>query len=161
MLKRALWLLTILWLGVFFGQPVFAAPPESEPRAAARAPEDPDYAAGKRAVDAKDWQAAVASFSKTVAKQPGNADAHNFLAYSYRKSGQLDLAFKHYDEALRLDPDNRSAHEYIGEAYLMVGNLDKAEEHLKALDRLCFFSCEQYDDLKKAVAEYKQKKASK
>ena len=124
-------------------------------------PEDPDYAAGKRAVEAKNWQAALAAFNKVVAKDPRNADAHTYLGYTYRKSGQVDLAFKEYDEALRLEPRHRGAHEYVGEAYLMTDNLAKAEEHLKALDRICFFGCEEYSELKKAVADYRQKTANK
>jgi tetratricopeptide (TPR) repeat protein len=69
----------------------------------------------------------------------------------------MDQVFKHYDEALRLQPKSRNAHEYIGEAYLMVGNLPKAKEHLAQLDKLCFFPCSQYSDLKKAVADYEAK----
>jgi tetratricopeptide (TPR) repeat protein len=125
------------------------------------APEDPDYAAGKRAVEAMNWQAALDAFNKVVAKDPRNANAQNYLGYTYRKSGKLDLAFKHYEEALRLNPKHRGAHEYMGEAYLMVNNLPKAEEQLKELDRICFFGCDEYSELKKAVAEYKQKTASK
>jgi len=125
------------------------------------APEDPNYAAGRQAVEAKNWQVALDAFSKVVAKDPRDANAHNYLGYTYRRSGNLDQAFKHYEEALRLDPRHRGAHEYAGEAYLMTGNLAKAEEHLKALDSICIFSCEEYRDLKKAVAEYKQKNASK
>jgi tetratricopeptide (TPR) repeat protein len=124
-------------------------------------PEDPDYVAGKKAVEAMNWQAALDAFNKVAAKDPGNANAQNYLGYTYRKSGKLDLAFKHYEEALRLNPKHRGAHEYMGEAYLMVNNLAKAEEHLKVLDRLCLFGCEEYDDLKKAVAEYKQNNANK
>ena len=124
-------------------------------------PEDPNYVAGKQAVEAMNWQAALDAFNKVVAKDPGNANAQNYLGYTYRKSGKLDLAFKHYEEALRLNPKHRGAHEYMGEAYLMVNNLAKAEEHLKVLDRLCLFGCEEYDDLKKAVAEYRQKVANK
>ena len=78
------------------------------------------------------------------------------LGYANRKSGNLDLAFKHYNEALRLDPKHRGAHEYIGEAYLMKGDVAKAKDHLAALDRICFFGCEEYSDLKKAIAEYEQ-----
>jgi Flp pilus assembly protein TadD len=137
----------------------YAAPTESP--APAKAPADPNYAAGKQAIEAKNWTAAAEAFGKAVENEPNNANAHNFLAYSYRKSGNLDAAFRHYNEALRLDPKHRGAHEYIGEAYLMAGNLAKAEEHLKVLDRLCTFGCEEYSDLKKAVAEYKQKTGSK
>ena len=69
----------------------------------------------------------------------------------------MSLVFKHYNEALRLDPRHRGAHEYLGEAYLMVGNLPKAKEHLSALDKLCFFPCSEFAELKKAVAEYEAK----
>jgi len=79
--------------------------------------------------------------------------------YAYRQSGQLPLAFKHYQRALQLDPRHRGAHEYIGEAYLMANNLTKAEEHLAALQRICLIPCEEYDDLKKAVAEYRARAA--
>jgi len=119
--------------------------------------ESSDAAVGKQAVKAQDWKAAIDAFSRWVAKEPDNADANNYLAFSYRKSGNLDLAFKNYREALRLDPKHRGAHEYIGEAYLMAGNVAKAEEHLKILDGLCVFGCSEYDDLKKAIADYKAK----
>jgi len=66
----------------------------------------------------------------------------------------MDLVFKHYNEALRIDPKHLGAHEYIGEAYLMVKDLARAKEHLAALDRLCTFGCEEFTDLKKAVAQY-------
>jgi tetratricopeptide (TPR) repeat protein len=145
----------------FWGPLAFASGSESSSSAPAGAAEDPNYAAGKQALAASDWKAAAEALSKAVAKEPGNANAQNLLAYSYRRLGNLDMAFKHYNEALRLDPNHLGAHEYIGEAYLMVGNLAKAEEHLAALDRLCFFSCEEYRTLKTAVAEYKQKSGTK
>jgi tetratricopeptide (TPR) repeat protein len=118
-------------------------------------PEDPDYASGKKAVDAKNWSAAIDSFNRAAARQPNNPDVQNYLGYVYRKSGNLDQAFKYYNEALRLDPDHKGAHEYIGEAYLMVNNLPKAEEHLARLNKLCFLPCSEYSELKKAVDKYK------
>jgi DNA-binding SARP family transcriptional activator len=97
---------------------------------------------------------------KAVARDPRNADYHNLLAYAVRNGANpdMDVVFRHYQEALRLDPKHRGAHEYIGEAYLMVGNLGKAKEHLAALNRLCFFGCEEYRDLKKAIETYEAKK---
>ena len=92
-------------------------------------------------------------------KGAAGADHHNLYAYALRKgpSPDMDLVFKHYNEALRLDPRHRGAHEYIGEAYLTVGNVHKAREHLTALDRLCIFGCAEYTDLKKAIAAYEAK----
>ena len=162
MLKQIFPGLALLTTLVFSGQAAFAAGSGGDaPTASRSVPEDPDFAAGRQAVDAKDWQAALNAFGKVVAKDPDNADGYNMLAYSYRKSGTLDMAFKNYDEALRIDPKHRAAHEYLGEAYLLAGNLAKAEEHLKVLDGLCFFGCEEYKELKQAVADYKRKTAGK
>jgi Flp pilus assembly protein TadD len=118
---------------------------------------NPDYEAGKKAVEAHNYKAALESFNRALAKEPDSADIHNYLGYSWRKSGNLDMAFKHYNEALRIDPKHKAAHEYIGEAYLMANDLPKAEEHLKQLDRICFFSCEEYRELKEAIDDYKRK----
>src|SRR5919201_1071083 len=110
-------------------------------------------------IDGGQFAAAAEILDKAVARDPGNADYHNLLAYAIRKgpNPDMDRVFKHYAEALRLDPKHRGAHEYIGEAYLMVGNVAKAKEHLSALDKICFFGCSEYNDLKKAIAEAEAK----
>jgi hypothetical protein len=49
-------------------------------------------------------------------------------------------------------------HEYIGEAYLMEKNPAEAEKHLAELEKICGNkTCEEYADLSKAIADYKQK----
>ena len=126
-------------------------------------PNDPvleQYAAAK---SQQDWVKAAEVLKSGVAKDPGNAGYHNLYAYSMRKgpNPNMDLVFKHYNEALKLDPKHRGAHEYIGEAFLKIGNLAKAKEHLARLDSLCFFGCEEFSDLKKAIAEYEAKQASR
>ena len=121
--------------------------------------EDPAVKTAKAALAAGDYASAQLSLKVALAADPGNADLHNLYAYSLRKSANpdMELVFKHYQEALRLDPKHRGAQEYIGEAYLMVNNLPKAKEHLAALDKLCFFGCSEYDELKKAIAAYEAK----
>lgn len=136
------------------GSNVRAAGSDTQPMAVTR---DPDYEAGRKAIEAMDWKAAIESLNRAAARERGNADIHNYLGYAYRKSGNLDAAFVAYREALRLDPQHKGAHEYIGEAYLMANNPAKAEEHLAMLDRICFFSCEEYRDLKKALEEYRKR----
>lgn len=108
----------------------------------------------------RQWQRAAGYLKEQLAKDPQNADYNNLYAFVVRKGPNPDMAlvFKHYNEALRIDPKHRNAHEYIGEAYLMVNNLAKAKEHLATLDRLCTFGCEEFTELKKAVAEYEAKK---
>ena len=115
---------------------------------------DPDYASGKKAVEARDWPTAIRFLSSAALRDTRNADIQNYLGYAYRNSGQFDLAFKHYSRALQLNPRHRGAHEYIGEAYLIVNNLPRAQEHLAALQTICLLPCEEYEDLKKKIAEY-------
>ena len=141
-------------LGIFAPMRTQAEPFESDPAAVTR---DEDYAAGKQAMEKKNWSEAIKRYQVAAKRNPENADLQNSLGYSYRNVGQMDLAFKHYLRAIELDPRHRGAHEYIGEAYLMVKNLGKAEEHLAALEKICLLSCEELDDLKKKVAEYKKR----
>jgi Flp pilus assembly protein TadD len=120
-----------------------------------------DYEVGAAAIKAADWPRAVTSLNAALRADPDNADIENLLGYAYRKQGQLDPAFRHYERALKLDPKHRGAHEYIGEAYLMSGNLSKAREHLAELDKLCTLSCIEYTTLKKELAVYEHQHASK
>lgn len=134
--------------------PVLAA---GDPPAETR---DPVIEKATAATKRQDWASAADVLKGGLATDPNNASYHNLYAYSLRKSANPDmnLVFKHYNEALRIDPKHRGAHEYIGEAYLMVGNVNKAKEHLSTLDKLCFFPCVEYTDLKKSIAEFEKKR---
>jgi tetratricopeptide (TPR) repeat protein len=135
--------------------PASALPADSQPVVKT----DPVLEQVSKATASQDWPRAQALLKDALSANPGNADYHNLYAYSIRKGANPDmnLVFKHYNEALRLDPRHRGAHEYIGEAYLMVGNLPKAKEHLSSLDKLCFFPCSEFSDLKRAISEYETK----
>ncbi|MGH8678803.1 MAG: tetratricopeptide repeat protein, partial [Burkholderiales bacterium] len=101
------------------------------------ASDDPNLQEALKAIEAQDWNRAIDLLIKAAAAHPDSADAHNFMGYAYRKAGDLEAAFKHYSEALKLNPDHKHAHEYIGEAYLMSDDLPKAEAHLAELQKLC------------------------
>ena len=118
---------------------------------------DPQYQEAVNLIKAEQFALAIKTLESYVARVKNDASAENWLGYAYRKTGQLEPAFVHYNKALKLDPSHRGAHEYIGEAYLMAGKLDKAEEHMKALNRLCWIHCEEQEDLKAAIAAYKAK----
>ena len=143
----------ILALAMACGPALAAGDPPAETR-------DPVIEKAMAATKRQDWAAAADALKGGLAADPNNASYHNLYAYSLRKSANPDmnLVFKHYNEALRIDPKHRGAHEYIGEAYLMVGNVAKAKEHLSALDKLCFFPCVEYSDLKKSIAEHEKKR---
>jgi Flp pilus assembly protein TadD len=132
-----------------------AEPYEDNPSAAAG---DPDYAAGKAAMEKKNWAEAVKRLHQAALRDPESADLHNYLGFSYRNLKQMDLAFKYYKRSIQLNPRHRGAHEYIGEAYLIVNDLANAEKHLAALRNICLLPCEELADLEKAVKEYRARK---
>ncbi len=118
---------------------------------------DADYAAGRKAIDARSWTVAVQRFEQAERRHPDNADLQNYLGYAYRNLGKYDAALAHYKRALALDPRHRGAHEYIGETYLIIGDLPAAERHLAALREICLLPCEEQDDLQKAIAAWRAK----
>lgn len=120
---------------------------------------DSTVAAAQKRFAAKDWAGAKELLSSALGRNPQNADYHNLYAYAIRKgpNPDMDLVFRHYNEALRIDPKHLGAHEYLGEAYLMQKNLAKANEHLAQLSRICG-RCDEYFMLKKAIADFEQAK---
>ena len=132
----------------------------NDPAPAANRPVDPNFTEGRKAIDAKDFAAAIPLFQAVVAKDDRNADAFNWLGYALRNQGDYEKAFIAYNKALEIDPKHRGAHEYIGEAYLKTNQPDKAEEHLKRLSSLCTFGCAEYTELKNKIAAYRAAKPS-
>ena len=125
------------------------------------APEAKDLAEMVQARDlikGERYNEAIPMLNKVIAQQPKNADALNLLAYSQRKTDDIQASLANYKKALAIDPSHKDAHEYIGELYLRMGDLANAEKHLKQLDSICFFGCEQFNELKAAIAADKQKK---
>jgi cytochrome c-type biogenesis protein CcmH/NrfG len=152
-------LIHLIAVAAFNAGPAWAAGGGTDP--AHVAPKDPALAEIQAAVGRADWAQARALARASIEKDSANPDYHNLYAYAIRMGAnpEMQMVFRHYNEALRLDPKHRGAHEYLGEAYLMVGNLAKAKEQLKTLDNLCFFSCQEFTMLKKAIADYEAKQA--
>jgi Flp pilus assembly protein TadD len=117
---------------------------------------DPEFAAGKKALVAEDWNAAITTLKFAALRDPRNADIQNYIGYAYRRLHQLGPAIGHYQQALMLNPRHRSAHEHLGEAYLVLGEPATTEQHLAALEDICLIGCDEYDDLKRAIAAYKK-----
>ncbi len=93
-----------------------------------------------------------------VSANPHDANAWNFIGFSHRKLNRFDQALAAYKKALAIEPNHRGANEYLGELYLQTGKLQKAKERLRILDSACFFGCEEYDDLKVAIASYESRR---
>jgi len=122
--------------------------------------ENVNIVAARKAIEAKDFKTAVGYLTKAVQEEPKNADAHSMLGYSYRKVGTFDKSMEHYQTALKIEPNHRSAQEYLGELYLDMNQPENAEKQLATLKKACpmFGKCEEFEDLKKAIDDYKAKK---
>tara|TARA_Y100001960_G_C14372596_1_gene679847 strand:- start:46 stop:495 length:450 start_codon:yes stop_codon:yes gene_type:complete len=122
---------------------------------------DEDYMSGKEQAYNGNYEAAIVYLKKSIKTDSKNADAFNMLGYSNRKLGRNQEAFKYYKNALKLDPRHRGTHEYIGRLYLNLNQPENAKIHLDKLDSICFFGCDEYTTLKKAIEDYEKTKVVK
>ncbi len=132
--------------------PLLATAADTAPSAR---PADDVLKAARAQIQAKKWPDALAELRRLNAT--ASADWQSLMGYVLRKgsSPDLDASERFYLAALKIDPRHRGALEYSGELYLMKGDLPRAEQQLAALDKACFFGCEELDDLKKTVSRYK------
>lgn len=130
-----------------------AADTESSP---AKSVASADYAAGKQAVEAKQWTLAAGHFKRATLQDPKNADAWNMLGYTSRWAGDTKAAFAAYGRALALEPFHRGANSYLGVAYVKTSDLVKARAQLAKLESICGNKdCDEYKALEKALNEHK------
>ena len=122
---------------------------------------DENFMNGKEQAYKGNYKEAITYLKKSIENDSTNADAFNMLGYSNRKLGNTKEAFDYYNKALDLDPRHRGTHEYIGRLYLNLSQPEKAKTHLDKLDKICFFACDEYMTLKKAIEDYENNKEVK
>jgi tetratricopeptide (TPR) repeat protein len=116
---------------------------------------DADFAAGKKALAVGNWQAAINALELAALRDPSNADIQNYIGYAYHRLHQWGPAMQHYQEALTFNQRHRAAHEHLGELYLTLGEPGQAENQLAALEGICLIPCNEFADLKRAIAAHK------
>jgi len=102
------------------------------------------YEQGLELVRNERFEDARKLFTILVDKDPKDADALNMLAYTQRKTGDLDAALANYHRALELRPRFPEAREYLGEAYLQLA--------LRELDTLRKYGDDGKDARKQLIA---------
>lgn len=84
----------------------------------------------------------------------------NYLGYTNRKLGRVELGMKYYQAAIAAKPDYTLVREYLGEAHLQMGNVAAANLQLSEIGRLCGnTTCLEYKDLAEEIAEYQRANA--
>ena len=101
------------------------------------------------------YEEALTELEEVVARDESNADAWNLIGFSHRKLGRYGPALEAYARALAIDPRHTEAIEYLGELHLALDDLAEAERQLARLSEICGSGCDEYDELKDAIARYK------
>jgi tetratricopeptide (TPR) repeat protein len=78
----------------------------------------------------------------------------NYLGYSYRKSGHVDVGLTYYKQALDIDPNYTLVREYLGEALIQMGDISGAKGQLAEIKARCQGACPEYADLAKLLSTY-------
>ena len=106
-------------------------------------------------IAAEKYQEAIPPLQSAEKLATLDADIQNLLGFTHRKTGKLDAAARYYKRALEINPKHKGALEYQGDLFLMRGDKDAARANLAKLDKICWLGCNEYDELKKAIAESK------
>ncbi len=94
---------------------------------------------------------ALSGIRDALVKDAKNADLLSLAGFSSRRMRDLDQAYEYYNMALDIDPAHKGALNYLGILYVNTGQPEKAEALLERLDNACFFTCDEYTDLKNAI----------
>jgi predicted Zn-dependent protease len=101
-----------------------SGPPKQEetPKSEAQAPSQSakPYDRGMDLVESEQFAEARKVFEQLAVEEPKNAEVLNMLAYTQRKTGDIDEAIANYGRALQLKPKFPQAREYLAEAYLQA-----------------------------------------
>ena len=145
-------LIASLFFFSFFAWSADSAPSQAAPKSVAET-----LLPARNAIKSGSYEKAIELL--TEADQKKSADWHNLMGYSLRKKTVPNLteAEKYYITALNLDTNHRGALEYYGELLLLKNDLVGAEKMLARLDKACMFGCEEFQDLKKSIQQYKAK----
>jgi len=108
------------------------------------------YAEGRDLALAGRYEEALTALDAITNKN--DAMVLTMIGYSTRHLGNYEEGLAYYTKALAIDPNNPNTHEYLGEAYAEKGKLDLAQAELVKVAAVCGTTCEQYQDLSKAIA---------
>ena len=109
---------------------------------------------GKRSQDPNlDLNQIEALLKKSIALDPGLAEAHFQLANLYSDQRQYVVAIPQYLKARELNPDLADVHYRLAQAYVRTGEKDAAQEEFKVYQQL---GAKHLSDVEKQRAEIRQ-----
>ncbi|WP_029083853.1 tetratricopeptide repeat protein [Bradyrhizobium sp. th.b2] len=79
---------------------------------------------GQAHFDERDFEAAVADFSRFIHSYPSNVQGYQVRAAAYLRQGNFDLAIADRSRVIEIGPKDPLAYAYRGEAYGAKGDFD-------------------------------------
>ncbi len=119
--------------------------------AEAKATHSKEYYKAVKLIKANNFKDAIILLETLVNENPEDADIHNYLGFSFRKTGNLNKSSHHYQKALNINPKHLGALEYQGELFITLGQIDEAKVNLDRIDAICFTQCKELRELRKAI----------
>lgn len=111
------------------------------------------YQAGRDLANAGRYEEAIDVLS--IGADRGDKRILNYLGYSHRKAGRVEVGLTFYRQALEIDPEYTLVREYMGEALLQKGDLKGALDQLAEIRRLCQGrGCGEYQELSGQIADF-------
>jgi tetratricopeptide (TPR) repeat protein len=98
-----------------------------------------------------DYTAALDKLQQASMVFGPHPDILTYQGFANRKLGKLDQSIYYYKMALTIAPDHKGANEYLGEYYVLKGDMQQARNQLAKLDKICEFSCEEYQELQRWI----------
>ena len=109
------------------------------------------YEQGRQLAKNGSYDDAIAVLS--LVKDQRDPRVLNYLGYSNRKAGRIDVGIAYYQQALAIDPDFVLVREYLGEGYVAAGRIDLARFQLAEIGKRCGTACEEYAELAEAIVK--------
>ncbi len=77
-----------------------------------------------------DWKTKISLWEDAIRQAPAMAASHHNLAFAYHQQSRMELATRHYEEAIALEPEHTRPLTNLGILYRHSGQLERAEEVL-------------------------------
>ena len=112
-------------------------------------PDEDLYQQGRELAQAGEYDKALLVLAKV--KNQNDPRVLNYIGYSNRKAGRLEIGITYYRKALAIDPNFVLAREYLGEGYVSAGRIDLAQIELNEIKARAGANSEEYKDLAKVI----------